>query len=231
MKPDIKKTGEVQTDEQTGKVKSILYTLTLSGVSDTPVSIKDTFDTSLLEIDTGSTDYRHMKIWGGNQWDQRFGETPVSYSETSDGVIITANTVPRMGNGPFYSHYKIQYFLKLKDGVDLDALAIANGGEHDLTNTAKWGDHESSYTYKTVYDYFDKKLLNENELGGTNRTARYQITFNQAKAMLNQGEPMTLTDKMSPNLSLDYSSVSITTDPEGMPVPYSALNILPPIHM
>ena len=48
-KPDIKKTGEVQTDEQTGKVKSILYTLTLSGVSDTPVSIKDTFDTSLLE--------------------------------------------------------------------------------------------------------------------------------------------------------------------------------------
>ena len=221
-KPDIKKTGEVQTDEQTGKVKSILYTLTLSGVSDTPVSIKDTFDTSLLEIDTGSTDYRHMKIWGGNQWDQRFGETPVSYSETSDGVIITANTVPRMGNGPFYSHYKIQYFLKLKDGVDLDALAIANGGEHDLTNTAKWGDHESSYTYKTVYDYFDKKLLNENELGGTNRTARYQITFNQAKAMLNQGEPMTLTDKMSPNLSLDYSSVSITTDPEGMPVPYSA---------
>ena len=221
-KPDIEKTAEVYKDEQ-GKVTSILYTLTLSGVSDVPVNIEDTFDTSLLEIDTSKTGFWfHMNLWGGNQYYQDAGPIPVSYADTSNGVLITANTVPMQANGNYYSHYKIMYFVKLKDGVDLDALAIANGGEHELTNTAKWGDHESSYTYKTVYDYFDKKLLNENELGGTNRTARYQISFNPAKAMLNQGEPMTLTDVMSSSLSLDYSSVSITTDPEGMPVPYSA---------
>ncbi|MBP3880157.1 MAG: hypothetical protein J6D46_07570 [Lachnospiraceae bacterium] len=221
-KPDIEKTAEVYKDGQ-GKVTSILYTLTLTGVSDVPVNIEDTFDTSLLEIDTSKTGYWfHMNLWGGNQYYQDAGPIPVSYADTSNGVLITANTVPMQANGNYYSHYKITYYVKLKDGVDLDALAIANGGEHELTNTAKWGDHESSYTYKTVYDYFDKKLLNENELGGTNRTARYQISFNPAKAMLNQGEPMTLTDVMSPKLSLDYSSVSITTDPEGVPVPYSA---------
>ena len=222
-KPDIEKTAEVYKDGQ-GKVTSILYTLTLSGVSDVPVNIEDTFDTSLLEIDTSKTGtWWHMNLWGGNQYYQDVGPIPVSYADTSNGVLITANTVPMQANGNYYSHYKITYYVKLKDGVDLDALAVANGGEHELTNTAKWGDHESSYTYKTVYDYFDKKLLNENELGGINRTARYQITFNPAKATLNQGEPMTLTDVMSPNLSLDYSSVSITTDPEGVPVPYSSI--------
>lgn len=215
-KPGIKKTCERQPDG------SFLYTLLLSGVSDTPVSVEDTFDTSLLELDdsrVGSWD--HMKIWGGNQNSQVTGRTDISYSETSNGVILTANSVPMQSDGSYYPYYRICYYLRLKDGVDLNQLAIANGGEHHLINTARWGDHEDVCDYETKYEYLTKELLNEGELGGKNRKAHYRITFNSAKATLNEGEPMTMTDVLSKNLSVDYSSIQITTDPAGMAVPYN----------
>ncbi|MBR2823491.1 MAG: hypothetical protein IKE24_07395 [Clostridia bacterium] len=215
-KPGIKKTGVSLGNG------SFMYTVLLSGVSEAPVSVKDTFDTSLLEVDTSkASTWFYMKIWGGEQYSQDAGGIPISYTDAPDGILLTANSVPMMDNGQYYPYYKITYYLKLKDGVDLEQLAIANGGEHHLVNTAKWGDHESEFDYKTTYDYLDKKLLNENELGGIGRTARYQITFNSAKATLNGGEPMEMTDTISANLSVDYSSISIVTDPAGQAVPYS----------
>ena len=220
-KPDMKKSAEIFKDEQ-GKVSRILYSIVLSGVSDTPVSIEDTFDTSILEIDTSmSGGWDHFRIWGGNQDVQIAGHLPVSYSETAEGVLITANSIPMQSSGSYYSHYKISYYLKLRDGIDLDQLAVANGGEYDLVNTATWDGHESTFTYKTEYDYLDKQLLNEGELGGTNRTAKYRITFNRAQAVLNGGEPMEMTDTLSANLSIDYGSISITTVPENEKVSYS----------
>ena len=215
-KPGITKTADT-TDE-----KSFKYTLTIAGLEDEPFSITDTFDTSLLEVDTSKNGtWNHMYIWGGNQYSQDSGHIPVSYTDTEDGIVITANTVPKDDNGKYYSYYKIIYYLKLKDGVDLEQLAIANGGEYDIDNTAIWGEHETTYTYKKKYDFLDKELLNEGEIGGTNRTALYKITFNSAKATLNKGEPMEMTDVLSDNLSLDYGSVTITTDPPGAEVPYS----------
>jgi hypothetical protein len=162
-----------------------------------------------------------MKIWGGSQYSQDSGRTPISYTDTPDGVLLTANSVPMMDNGRYYPYYKIIYYLKLKDGVDLEQLAIANGGEHHLVNTAKWGEHESEFDYTTTYDFLDKRLLNAGELGGTSRKAQYQITFNSAKATLHGGEPMEMTDIISANLSVDYSSIRIVTDPAGQAVPYS----------
>ena len=202
---------------------SFMYTILLSGVSEVPVKVDDTFDTSLLEVDTSMAGVwgDHMKIWGGTQWSQTIGKTAVSYTDTQNGILLTANSVPMQEDGHYYPYYRIVYYLKLKEGVDLEALAIANGGEHDLVNTAKWNGHETSCTYKTEYDYLDKKLLNEGKLGGTERTAKYQITFNKARAVLNEGEPMTMTDILSSNLSVDYGSIEIETDPEGINVPYS----------
>ena len=220
-KPGMEKSAEIFKDGQ-GKVSRILYSLVLSGVSDTPVSIEDTFDTSILEIDKSMTgEWDHFRIWGGNQDSQIADPLPVSYSETANGVLITANSIPMQPGGSYYSHYKISYYLKLRDGIDLDQLAVANGGEYDLVNTATWDGHKSSFTYKTEYDYLDKQLLNEGELGGKNRTAKYRITFNGAQAVLNGGEPMEMTDTLSANLSIDYGSVSITTVPENETVSYS----------
>ncbi len=216
-KPGIEKAVERQPDG------SFLYTLLLSGVSDTPISIEDTFDTSLLELDDSQVGSwgDHMKIWGGTQYSQVAGKTDISYSETSNGVILTANSVPMQSDGSYYPYYRICYYLRLKDGVDLNQLAIANGGEHHLINTVRWGGHEDDCDYETKYEYLTKELLNEGELGGKNRKAHYRITFNSAKAALNEGEPMTMTDVLSKNLSVDYSSIQITTDPAGMAVPYN----------
>ncbi|MDO5119615.1 MAG: FctA domain-containing protein [Coriobacteriales bacterium] len=216
-KPGIEKTAERQPDG------SFLYTLLLSGVSEVPVSIADTFDTTLLEIDTSQTGAwgDHMKIWGGTQYSQIAGKMGISYSETDNGVLLTANSVPMQPDGSYYPYYRICYYLRLKEGVDLEQLAIANGGEYHLINTARWGDHKDDFDYVTKYDYLTKELLNGDELGGTSRRAQYRITFNPAKATLNGGDPMTMTDTLSANLSIDYSSIQITTEPAGVSVPYS----------
>ena len=182
----------------------------------------DTFDTSILEVDTSkASSWDHMRIWGGNQWSQDEGRMPVSYTDTSNGIILTADSVPMQADGSYYPYYRIVYYLKLKEGVDLQQLAIANGGEYDLTNTAVWNGHENSFTYNTKYDFLNKELLNAGELGDANRKAQYRITFNPAKATLNNGEPMVMTDVMSANLSVDYGSIQIVTDSPGQTVPYS----------
>ena len=219
--PGIEKKGDALTDSQ-GNITGLKYTVVLKGVSETPVSVLDTFDTSILEVDTSkATSWDHMRIWGGNQWSQDTGRMPVSYTDTGNGIILTADSVPMQADGNYYPYYKIIYYLKVKDGVDLKALAIVNGGEYDVDNTVNWGDHESKFTYKVEYDYLDKKLLNKGELGGTNRTAKYQITFNPSKATLNEGSDMTMTDVLSANLSVEYGSISIVTEPAGQSVRYS----------
>ena len=213
--PGITKEGARQSNG------SFKYTVVLAGVSSLPVSVNDVFNTNLLEVDRASTNNDHMKIYGGNQYWQGSGETSVSYVDTPTGITLTANSVPTQPDGNYYPYYKIVYYLKLKEGVDLEELAIANGGQYNLTNTAHWNGHDNTYTYKVKYDSLDKQLLNAGELGGTNRKAQYQITFNSRKATLNNGEPMEMTDVLSANLSIDYSSIRITTDPAGITVPYS----------
>ncbi|MBO4414466.1 MAG: hypothetical protein J5824_00620, partial [Lachnospiraceae bacterium] len=214
-KPGISKTA-VTSDEESFK-----FTLTISGLKEEPLIITDTFDTSLLEVDTSKvSDSEHMHIFGGTQWSQING-APVTYTDTENGIIISANTVPKQPNGTYYPYYRIDYYLKLKDGVNLKDLAIANGGEYDIVNTAVWAGHDTDYTYKVLYDFIDKDLLNEGELGGRNRDAQYRITFNPSKSTLNGGEPLTMTDVLSDNMSIDYGSISITTDPPGVSIPYS----------
>ena len=211
--PGLKKTGIKQGNG------CFQYTLILSGVSETPIRIEDTFDTSLLEVATDqASTWNYFKIFGGNQYSQDYGRTNVSYSDTENGILITADDIPLQENGEYFPYYKITYLLKLKDGVNLEDLAIENGGSYDLTNTAVWGDHTTSYTFTTTYDFLDKKLLKE--ASSTDRQVQYQITFNPAKAELNGGQNITMTDTLNENLSIDYTSISITTDPAGVEVPY-----------
>lgn len=202
--------------------KHYLYTLVLSNVSESPIIIEDTFDTSLLEVATDlSYNAFYFKIWGGDQYNQSRGETSVNYSDTSTGIRITANDVPLQENGEYYPYYRICYYLRLKDGINLDDLAIENGGKFDLTNTAAWGDHTSSYTFTTEYDFLDKELLKA--ATGEDRQVQYRITYNPAKAELNGGQDLVMTDTLNENLSIDYTSISITTDPEGQAVPYELI--------
>lgn len=216
-KAELKKTGKKNTDWQGNT--SFLYTIVISDVSAEPLVIEDQFDTSILEVDTSNTDYQHFKVWGGNQYSQGNGQTAVNYSDTANGILITANSLPKESNGEFYSYYKICYYLKLKDGVDLEDLAVANGGEYNLINKAKTGELESDFTFTTKYDALSKEVISE--ATAANHYAKYKITFNPKKGTLNNGEAITLTDKMNANLSIDHSSVVIETDPAGAEVSYS----------
>lgn len=220
-KPGIEKTGKKYPEG--GDIQGLEYSIRLSGVSEVPVSITDTFDRNILEVDTNKSIY----IYGGNQYYQGSGQTPVMYSDTSTGILLTADPVPMDSSGNYYPYYRITYYLKLKEGVDLEKLAQQNGGKYVLENTAVWNGHESTYSYETVYNYLDKELVNETNLGGTERKAQYKITFNPAKASIvdpetgEAPETVTMKDVLSSNLSIDYGSISIVTDPEGISVPYT----------
>lgn len=211
--PSLEKKGEKLDSTH------FMYTLVLSGDITAPISIEDTFDTSLLQVATDlAATWNYFKIFGGDQYSQYSGKSSVNYSDTENGILITADDVPRQANGEYYPYYRITYFLKLKDGVNLEDLAVENGGSYDLTNTATWGGHTTSYTYTTIYDFLDKKLLKE--ATSTDRQVQYQITFNPAKAELNGGQKITMTDTLNEHLSIDYTSISITTDPEDAEVSY-----------
>ena len=211
--PDLKKSGTIES----GKY---LYTLIVSGVTKEPLIIDDVFDTDKLQVaESMASDYRHFTIWGGNQYSQGDGATSVNYSDTSTGLQITADSLPKQSNGEFYSYYKIQYFLELKDGVDLDALAIENGGKYELKNEADWNGHKDDFSFETKYDFLNKELLKE--ATATNRQVQYKITFNPAKGELNGGKTIPMKDTLNENLSVDYTSIQIVTDPAGVEVPYS----------
>ena len=212
-KPDIKKTGLEQADYH------YMYTLILTGVSAEPISIEDIFDTSILEFDSGNTAWNSLKIYGGNQWDQSAGGYPVNYSQTENGVLLTANSIPKQPNGEYYSHYKIIYYAKVKDGIDPNELAVENGGEFELSNTAKWGDHESDFKFTYNYDALSKELITA--ATAEDHYAYYKITFNPRHATLNNGQSFPMTDTLNKYLSIDHSSITITTDPAGVYVPYS----------
>ncbi|MBO4888843.1 MAG: hypothetical protein J5589_11110, partial [Firmicutes bacterium] len=212
-KPGIQKT--VRLEETDG---SLEYTIILTGVEDDSLTIEDIFDTNILRLDTG----RPINIGGGvSIWSQSLKQTPVSYTETAEGIVFTANSIPKDDNGNYYPYYGIKYSVFIRDGVDLEALAAAEGGTYKVENTATWNGYEGTCTYEVKYEYLDKELLNEKDLGGEGRIAQYQIIYNPKQARVQDGETRKMTDVLSSNLSLDYSSVQITTVPAGVPIPYT----------
>ena len=217
--PGVEKTGELIEDGV------FQYTILIEGLKEDHINLTDTFDTDILRVYTGedqdpTKEWYHMHMWGGSQYSQDFGRTPVHYTDTANGITITANSVPKDAAGNYYPYYKIIYYLELEDDVDLDALAKAHGGSYDIENTVIWGDYDSTYTYRVKYDFLNKELVNKNDLGGISRTAQYKITFNPDKVPLNNGDPIEMEDVVSANLSVDYSSIRIVTDPAGANVPY-----------
>ena len=225
VEPKLEKKGEKKGE---GVYK---YTVYLSNVTSEPVTVQDKFDRNLLEM---ATEYaspddnsEYLYITGGTATDQLWPNKnnpnvslKVNYSDTPDGIVLIAGSVPKQANGEYWPAYKITYFLKLKDGVTadtLDTLAAAEGGTYELTNKAYWGDHESSFTFDTDYDALKKEILEtpQKDQDGkiTNLRAKYRITFNPKKSFMNDGADMVLTDRFNEHLSMDYTSIKITTDP------------------
>ncbi len=201
------------------------YQVDLSNVTEVPVVITDTFDTDYLEFN---------KI-GDDQWDARAyiaaasqknnlngGIAPYAATEvtTADGIIITADDLPKKDNGSFYEYYRIYYSLKVKDADALAALeaeAIANGGKYTLHNTAVWGDLSDDFDV----DY-EVTAVNKEGYFASNNAEERKFTFvidaNPSRFKLGSDGTVELTDQHTDNLSVDYSSVKIYEIPAGVTV-------------
>ena len=108
-KPGITKVDPPEKSKTNGH-EYLLYTLVLSGVNTDSITISDIFDTALLEVAPDKDPWDpHMKIWGGDQYSRGYGGLPVTYSDTPEGISITANDIPHDSDGNFYPYYKIQY--------------------------------------------------------------------------------------------------------------------------
>ena len=191
------------------------YRLVLSGVNEDTITVYDEFDTKYFELISsepgtgGQIPWNHLYIFGGNQYDQSYKQTAISVATTDGGVKFTA-AVPKTDDGQYYDYYKITYTLKLKEGVDLKQLAVANGGEYVAKNTARYGEEKAEYSFKTTYEPLNKELINDGQIGGTNRDAEYKITYNPGCGRMFNGETRTLIDTLNHNLAIKASTISIS---------------------
>ena len=223
LKPEIEKSMIQEYSE--GGLPYYTYQVDLSNVTELPVVITDTFDTDYLEFN---------KI-GDDRWDARAyiaaaeqknllngGIAPYAATAvtTEDGIIITANDLPKKDNGHFYEYYRIYYSLKVKDADALAALkaqAIAKGGKYTLHNTAVWGDLSDEFDV----DY-EVTAVNKEGYFASNNPEERKFTFvidaNPNRFKLGSDGTVELTDQHTDNLSVDYSSVKIYEIPEGVTV-------------
>ena len=192
------------------------FAIVVTGITDKEFDIEDNFPKQYFKYYTDSDS--STKVYGGNQdWQ---GEDCGSYTvtETANGLKfhVTLTEEP-------IRHYKIEYQLIVKDNDALNKLQEESGKNTDKKytwkNTAESGDADSTVDVTYTYDALSKELLNADKINGTNKTASYRITVNPGKKTINGGDPYTLTDTFT-HLSVDESSISITTDPAGKSVNY-----------
>ncbi len=106
---------------------------------------------------------------------------------------------------------RITYYLIVKNQNALndlmsDSIAAADDDfKVPLSNKATVGDYESEYTINYEYPAVDKKLLSVDQDTGI---AKYTITINPNRVMLNNGNNMDLSD-MYTNLAVDYDSIRV----------------------
>lgn len=213
-KPRIEKMVTYFKDQNSFK-----YELIMAGISSIPVEITDTFDTTIMEVDTNPYRDKNFTISGGDASYQGTDPTAVSYSNTTSGISITVNNVPMQSDGNYYPYYRVTYWLKPKDGISLQNLASkAENFQYNLTNTASWSDKEpSTATHTETYEPLTKAILTN--ASASDRGVKYKITYNPEKAKLHNGAVKEMKDILGEKLSLDYGSIVITTEPS-LAVPY-----------
>lgn len=184
------------------------YELVLTGVNKDSLDITDTFDTSILKYYASSA-YDAGHIYGGTQYGQYEGNVTFTTSATSSGMTIHVASVPKNANGNYYSHYKLVYYLIVKDKAALNTLkakALSDKGTATLSNTAQWD--STSSTAKVTYNY--KPLTKSQTAFDGNRTATYTVKLNPDGLDIDpHSDTLTMTDVMSDNLFLDVSSIKV----------------------
>ena len=194
------------------------YAVTLSNVTEEPVVIEDTFNTSDLKYYGLGNPYNGWdKIAAASQKHELNGgvEGYVPNIETTDtGIKITADELPKKEDGSFYEYYRIYYRLQIKDEEALARIksqAYSNGGTYLIGNTAEWNDTPGHCDVKYEVPGLKKEGYFADAAGESSneRIYTFLIDVNPEKFEMNGGQPMELSDSHSSNLSVDYTSIQV----------------------
>lgn len=225
----VAKTGfSAGTIEVNGKNLPIFhYTLSIYGVTEESFQnadgtaknlvVTDKYDPTYLELYEG---YDNDRVWhqqyNGGVYNARDYIT-VTDDNTKGEIKIEAQEAEfeKDGNGAYLSVYHLDYYLIVKE-EKLSTLQTNSLQESvKFKNEVYWDNFHDDVTIEYEYPVVDKEVLS---VDTDSRTANYRIVLNPDKLPLNGEEPMTMTDSAT-NLSIDYSTLKITADPDAE-IPY-----------
>ena len=193
------------------KYRVFTYRILLSQIFDDSILVNDIFDTDLLEYyddnDTGWFD-KNGTISGFENYNY-LKTTPMSITQTANGIALSSQLVPKKDDGGYYTQYVIVYKLRAKIS-DLQRLASNNNGSYSVQNNAYKGELHDDCSVVYNYSSINKEMITKANNSG--EYATFRITLNEMKSELNEGKPLVLKDTLT-NLSMDYNSIQITTDP------------------
>ena len=212
-----------------------LYEIVMEGVSDDRLQIFDTFDTEVFEImnldKLDKNTYRNYNPFlpenegHGYIEDRRDATTKekvdshtASFNPTGQGAVISTSGLDRQSSGLLYPCYMIRYYLVMKHPEIAAEKAMQAGGKITFKNAVNWDGAQSEVEFEYGNPIVDKSLVLDQE--SKPAKAHYTIVINPDKLRLNNGNDMTLTDEFSRTLSIDYTSIRVTTDPSGKRVTY-----------
>ena len=222
-----------QGDQEIEGLPAYYYTVALSNITSEPVVITDTFDGSLLEY-VKNPGWDAYKVFFGNASNANESVSSTYTPNENGGTIsgngnslsvvldssnegqltITANNLPKKDDGSFYSFYIFKYYLKVKNSNALEVIkqrALENGGSYLLTNNAGWNNVSDSFDVEYSVNTISKDgfFYNEDINGINNRIYDFVIDINPDKLLLNNNEDLVLVDSHTPNLSINYSTISV----------------------
>ena len=126
-----------------------------------------------------------------------------------------------LNNGAFYPRYQIVYYMVVKNAaaqtqLDEDSVA-AEGRTIHLNNTAHWGeltddatvDYTTEMLSKEHIDPIGSASADSSHYDASTGLTGFRITVNPNRRTLNGGNPLTVKDEFSDNLSVVYSSIKI----------------------
>ena len=147
------------------------------------------------------------------------GEYGSSVEDIGPGhVRFTIADLPLKSNGTAYAFYGVNYFLEPKDEAAwslIQDMAFEAGGIARFLNTAESeGLTDSDFFPVTLLPEFRPIAKSDPTVPDQQNTVEYTITLNPQKKVLNNNEPIALDDSFD-NLSVDYSTIAIQTEPAG----------------
>ena len=237
-----KKSNGYKTVTINGQEKIVfLYEIDLTGVSDADfeggknLEFTDDYDETYLEfLDVSNTEsIDGLDVYGAQRfWNLYGGESSQNRIVPTDnnGVLtfsVGKNDLPKNGQ-EYFKGYKLIYYLVAKDSTKLlnDSLAQSDRTV-TISNKVKWGDFKDDVDVDYGYPALVKDNIAPSTASDPNTTydsetgkTGFRIVINPEKLELNNGNTMTLEDVFSGNLSVDYSSIVIVTDPADKKVTY-----------